>query len=108
LNWTGTCPCPRISVGAFYEIWGYRNRTPREGTRSWSERSASCATFDRLGGVDLYELAERYGTTVRTIRRDLEALQEGGLPLLEERDGKRKRGRIAFKDHLQQLSGLRG
>jgi predicted DNA-binding transcriptional regulator YafY len=45
---------------------------------------------------------------VRTIRRDLEALQEGGLPLLEERDGKRKRGRIAFKDHLQQLSGLRG
>ena len=30
--------------------------------------------LDRLGGVDLYELAERYGTTVRTIRRDLEAI----------------------------------
>jgi proteasome accessory factor B len=62
--------------------------------------------LDRLGGVDLYELAERYGTTVRTIRRDLEALQEIGLPLLEEQDGKRKRWRVAFKDHLQQLSGL--
>jgi predicted DNA-binding transcriptional regulator YafY len=62
--------------------------------------------LDRLGGVDLYELAERYGTTVRTIRRDLEALQEVGLPLVEEQDGKRKRWRVAFKDHLQQLSGL--
>lgn len=62
--------------------------------------------LDRLGGVDLYELAERYGTTVRTIRRDLEALQEVGLPLLEEQEGKRKRWRVAFKDHLQQLSGL--
>lgn len=35
----------------------------------------------RLGGVDLYELAERYGTTVRTIRRDPETLQEVCLPL---------------------------
>lgn len=62
--------------------------------------------LDRLGGIDLYELAERYGTTVRTIRRDLEALQEVGLPLVEEQDGKRKRWRVAYKDHLQQLSGL--
>ena len=62
--------------------------------------------LDRLGGIDLYELAERYGTTVRTIRRDLEALQAIGLPLLEEQNGKRKRWRDAFKDHLQQLSGL--
>lgn len=62
--------------------------------------------LDRLGGVDLYELAERYGTTVRTIRRDLEGLQEVGLPLVEEQDGKRKRWRVAFKDQLQQLSGL--
>lgn len=62
--------------------------------------------LDRLGGVDLYELAERYGTTVRTIRRDLEALQGVGLPLVEEQDGKRKRWRVGFKDHLQKLSGL--
>lgn len=62
--------------------------------------------LDRLGGADLYELAERYGTTVRTIRRDLDALQEAGLPLVEETDGRRKRWRVAYGDRLQHLSGL--
>jgi len=62
--------------------------------------------LDRLGGADLYELAERYGTTTRTIRRDLAALQEAGLPIMEESVGKRKRWRVAFKDHLQRLSEL--
>lgn len=37
--------------------------------------------LDRAGGATLYELAERYGTTTRTIRRDLDALQEAGIPL---------------------------
>lgn len=40
--------------------------------------------LDRTGGATLYELAERYGTTVRTIRRDLEALEEAGIPLKKE------------------------
>lgn len=40
--------------------------------------------LDRVGGATLYELAERYGTTVRTIRRDLEALEEAGIPLRKE------------------------
>lgn len=40
--------------------------------------------LDRAGGATLYELAERYGTTVRTIRRDLEALEEAGIPLKKE------------------------
>lgn len=40
--------------------------------------------LDRLGGVDLYELAEHYGTSVRTIRRDLDALREAGIPLKYE------------------------
>lgn len=62
--------------------------------------------LDRLDGVDLYELAERHGTVVRTIRRDLEALQAAGLPLTEERDGKRKRWRVAYRDRLSKLSGL--
>lgn len=62
--------------------------------------------LDRLGGVDLYELAERYGTTVRTIRRDFDALREVGLPLVEEQDGKRKKWRVGFKSHFKQLSGL--
>ncbi|MEW6433861.1 MAG: transcriptional regulator [Myxococcota bacterium] len=49
--------------------------------------------LERLGGVDLYELAQRYGTSVRTIRRDLDALREAGIPLAEEpsEDGPRKR-----------------
>jgi predicted DNA-binding transcriptional regulator YafY len=40
--------------------------------------------LDRVGGATLYELAERYGTTVRTVRRDLDALQEAGIPLRQE------------------------
>jgi len=40
--------------------------------------------LDRVGGATLYELAERYGTTVRTVRRDLQALQEAGIPLKQE------------------------
>lgn len=63
--------------------------------------------LDQLGGMDLYELAERHGTSVRTIRRDLEALQEAGLPLGEESiDGKKKRWQIVYKDKLAQVSSL--
>lgn len=62
--------------------------------------------LDRMGGEDLYELARRYGTTDRTIRRDLAALEEVGLPLVAEADGKKKRWRIAYKDRLTRLSGL--
>ncbi len=63
--------------------------------------------LDRLGGVDLYELAERHGATVRTIRRDLQALQEVGLPISEEPgEGKRKKWRIAYGDQLNKLSSL--
>ena len=51
--------------------------------------------LDRVGGSDLYELAERYGTTTRTIRRDLDALQDAGIPLVKEPgDGSRVRWRI--------------
>jgi predicted DNA-binding transcriptional regulator YafY len=34
-----------------------------------------------LGGCDLYTLAERHGTSTRTIRRDLEAIAGVGIPL---------------------------
>jgi predicted DNA-binding transcriptional regulator YafY len=40
--------------------------------------------LDRVGGATLYELADRYGTAVRTIRRDLEALEEAGIPVRRE------------------------
>lgn len=51
--------------------------------------------LDRVGGSDLYELSERYGTTTRTVRRDLEAIAEAGIPLVNEAgDGSRKRWRL--------------
>jgi predicted DNA-binding transcriptional regulator YafY len=65
--------------------------------------------LDRQDGIDLYELATRYGTNVRTIRRDLEGLQAVGLPVVEvdePADGKKKRWRIAYKDKLTKLASL--
>lgn len=40
--------------------------------------------LERVGGCDMYELAQRYGTTTRTVRRDLEAVAEAGIPLKKE------------------------
>ena len=67
--------------------------------------------LDRRDGVDLYSLAEEQGTTVRTVRRDLDALRTAGLPLVEiegegEGDGKKKRWRLAVKDRLAEVSSL--
>lgn len=51
----------------------------------------------RLDGTDVYELSQRYGAAVKTIRRDLETIQGAGLPLDEEEapEGKKKRWRLA-------------
>ena len=62
--------------------------------------------LDRYGGADLYELAERYGTTPRTIRRDLAAIEEVGLTLEKEQAGPRKRWRVVFRDKLKLLPSL--
>ncbi len=61
----------------------------------------------RLGGVDLYELAQHYGTSVRTIRRDLKALAEADIPLKEEgaEDSQRKRWSVD-SNALKSLSSL--
>lgn len=40
--------------------------------------------LERMGGCDVYELAQRYGTTTRTVRRDLEAVAQAGIPLKKE------------------------
>jgi predicted DNA-binding transcriptional regulator YafY len=47
----------------------------------------------REGGADLYELAERFGASVRTIRRDLDALDEAGVALVQRQrpDSQRRR-----------------
>ena len=92
-----------------------KSKSRKKAAPSASERNAQLVRIlrivrdlSRLGGVDLYELAERYGSTVRTIRRDLDALQEAGLPLISEPDptGKRKRWSIAYKDQLHKLADL--
>jgi proteasome accessory factor B len=62
--------------------------------------------LDHVGGLDLYELAARYGTAVRTIRRDLAALEQAGFPVVSERDGVRKRYRIDFSGALGRLASL--
>ena len=41
----------------------------------------------RRTGVTIHELAERVKVTTRTIRRDLQALQEAGFALYDEGDG---------------------
>ncbi|HEX6738897.1 MAG TPA: HTH domain-containing protein, partial [Vicinamibacteria bacterium] len=40
------------------------------------------------------DLAEEHGVTERTIRRDIEALQEAGFPLYDERSDGRKIWRL--------------
>lgn len=51
--------------------------------------------LDRAGGADLYELAQRFGTTTRTIRRDLEAIEEAGIPIVSEAgEGPKKKWRL--------------
>ncbi len=62
--------------------------------------------LDQLGGIDLYELAAQRGTTVRTIRRDMAALEELGFQLVEEQAGKRKRWRLAHASGTQRLTKL--
>ena len=62
--------------------------------------------LDRLGGADLYELAERHRVTTRTIRRDLAALRDAGMPVEEELVDKRKRVRVGFKSSIRQVSQL--
>ena len=42
--------------------------------------------FEQGGRLTMFTLAERFGVSVRTIRRDLEALQAAGVPLTSEHE----------------------
>jgi len=46
---------------------------------------------DARAGLTIDELAERGRVTTRTIRRDLEALEAAGVPLIDEQDGQGRR-----------------
>lgn len=61
----------------------------------------------RMGGTDLHELAERYGTNIKTIRRDLEAIQAAGMPVEPDESpaGKKKRWKLdAREDRLGRVN----
>lgn len=60
----------------------------------------------RLDGSDVYELAEKYGTAVRTIRRDLEALERLGLPLARDPDPDGKKVRYRLDARNDKLGGV--
>jgi predicted DNA-binding transcriptional regulator YafY len=52
------------------------------------------ALLETSGGASVYDIAERFGVSVRTALRYLEALRAAEEPLYEERDGKRKVWRL--------------
>src|SRR5436853_7539330 len=58
----------------------------------------------RAGGVTIEELASLSGVTTRTIRRDLQALEEAGFPLFDDRS--HDDGRTRWKVNGQAFKGL--
>jgi predicted DNA-binding transcriptional regulator YafY len=58
----------------------------------------------RAAGVTIDELAELCGVTTRTIRRDLQALEEAGFPLFDDRAG--DDGKTRWKVNGQAFKGL--
>lgn len=64
--------------------------------------------LSRLDGADVYELAEKYGAAVRTIRRDLEALERLGLPLAREPDDAGKKLRFRLDSRGDRIAGVSG
>ncbi len=58
----------------------------------------------RAGGVTIDDLASRCGVTTRTIRRDLQALEEAGFPLYDDRSA--DDGRTRWRVNGQAFKGL--
>src|SRR5262245_15581548 len=58
----------------------------------------------RAGGVTIDELAALCDVTTRTIRRDLQALEEAGFPLFDDRSG--DDGKTRWKVNGQAFKGL--
>jgi predicted DNA-binding transcriptional regulator YafY len=58
----------------------------------------------RAGGVTIDELAGLCAVTTRTIRRDLQALEEAGFPLFDDRSG--DDGKTRWRVNGQALKGL--
>jgi predicted DNA-binding transcriptional regulator YafY len=58
----------------------------------------------RGGGVTIHDLSTLCGVTTRTIRRDLQALEESGFPLFDDRS--RDDGKTRWRINGQALKGL--
>src|SRR3954463_6936289 len=58
----------------------------------------------RASGTTIDELAGLCNVTTRTIRRDLQALEEAGFPLFDDRSG--DDGKIRWKVNGQAFKGL--
>src|SRR6185295_18698258 len=58
----------------------------------------------RAGGVTIDELASLCGVTTRTIRRDLQALEEAGFPLFDDKT--RDDGKTRWSINGQPFKGL--
>jgi predicted DNA-binding transcriptional regulator YafY len=58
----------------------------------------------RSAGVTIHELASLCGVTTRTIRRDLQALEEAGFPLFDDKSG--NDGRTRWRVNGQPFKGL--
>jgi predicted DNA-binding transcriptional regulator YafY len=48
--------------------------------------------LNSTGGLTVYDIADRLGTSVRTAIRYLRALERAGEPVTDEKDGRRKVG----------------
>ena len=79
-------------------------RVPRnaEVIRQWSILKA--IEQSRTSGVTIDELADQCGVTTRTVRRDLQALEESGFPVYDDRT--RDDGRTRWMLNGQAFKGL--
>ncbi|MFH1807646.1 MAG: WYL domain-containing protein [Pseudomonadota bacterium] len=63
--------------------------------------------LDRMGGIDIYDLADRHGVSTRQVRRIIDAIEASGAPLTqEEGEGRRMNWRVAFKEKTAELTAL--
>lgn len=83
---------------------------PRDSGRNAQARRilSILRELNRAGSFSLAQLAQRFGTNERTIRRDLEALQEVGFPIVADAamDGRRKRWKLDAGLHARRLNSL--
>jgi predicted DNA-binding transcriptional regulator YafY len=94
-------------MGTLGHVRSKARRSPAQGRNDQIVRVLQILRdLDQLRGLDVYELANRYGTTTRTIRRDLDALEQAGFPLAFELDGARKLWRIDASGQLGKLRAL--